>query len=991
MKTQLTGLNQATSIAFLSHWWQKMIFILLLLTLLSSIAPGQTKQWDKTIGGSSDDQLHSLRQTSDGGYILGGNSYSGISGDKTEASRGEVTDYWVVKLDATGNKEWDRTFGGSGEDVLFSLQQTSDGGYVLGGYSFSDISGDKTEANKGSYDYWVVKLDAAGEKEWDRTFGGSETDQLRSLQQTSDGGYILGGYSNSPVSGDKTEANRGPCDEGCTFDYWVVKLDAAGEKAWDRTFGGSETDELSSLQQTGDGGYVLGGNSDSRVSGDKTEASRGDHDYWVVKLGAAGEKEWDRTFGGNSTDVLTSLEQTSDGGYVLGGYSFSDISGDKTEANKGGADYWVVKLDAAGEKEWDRTFGGSDFDQLYSLQQTRDGGYIMGGLTASGISGDKTQASRGSEDYWVVKLDAAGEKAWDQAFGGSGADQLHSLRQTSDGGYILGGNSYSGISGDKTEASRGQTDYWVVKLNNDANPCDLAVTGFTLLNAGTGEELLALQQGDTLDLTALPTQNLSIRANTTPATAGRVNFHLDSTIVAEDNTGSYTFTSKLTFVNGPHTLTATPYCEAGAGGGKGAALTVDFLVVSNVRIVTIPADKDNTLNSNSPENNQGSEALRTGRTGSDGGFALQRALLHFDLSSIPAGSTIDSTVLTLYVLRIGPSATGVALHRATADWGEMESTWSHAFFPGTPWATPGGDFEPAATASTGPVDRAEGFMNIPNLTADVQAWVNDPAANFGWVLRVTEEETPSSAKLLAPREISPESLRPVLRVIYTLEDDPNPEDLAVESFTLVDASTEQDLMPLEDGDTINLSALPTRFLSVRANASQTSGIDVVFELDGAKNYTRRELGHPYALFGDEGGSYHAWTPAPGRYTLTATPYRDATGARGKPLTISFTVVKGLTHTTASSLIAAGETVPAAYPNPTGDGRIMVVLPHPVEGNLQYSLVSPLGAEVGGGILRLPEPTKEVELDFSRRMQASGVYYLRLRGQGLQTVLKVVRQ
>jgi hypothetical protein len=1000
MKIKLFVLNQATSMAFLNHnrWWRCIILILLFIASTYSVTFAQSVLWDKTIGGSGGDNLSVVVATTDGGYLLGGFSSSDKSEDKTEASKGG-DDYWVVKLNADGMKEWDKTIGGNGQDQLTALQQTTDGGYILGGSSYSDKSGDKSEENKQteyfSSDYWLVKLNADGSKAWDKTIGGNGQDELASLQQTSDGGYILGGFSNSDKSGDKSEASIG------NGDYWIVKLNTDGTIVWNKTIGGSESDRLTALQQTSDGGYILGGSSDSNKGGDKTEDAKGSDDYWVVKIKADGTEEWDKTLGANGYDNLLSLRQTTDGGYVLGGFSNSDQGGDKTEQNKSGGagfyDYWVVKLQPDGTKAWDRTIGGNFNDYFRTLLPTPDGGYLLAGSSESGISGDKTGGNKGEFgwDYWVVKLDANGTKTWDKTIGGGGNDIAQSLEQTPDGGWIVGGNSDSGIGGDKTEEFKGGgesgSDYWVVKLNNDDNPCDQAVQSFTLISADTDEELMALQQGDTIDLTTLPTLNLQIRANTIPAVVGRVSFTFDTTAEVVDNMFPYTFSSKIKFAHGPHTLTATPYCEIEDGGGKGTALTVNFQVVSNERIVHIPADRDNTILSTSPESNDGASwALYIGRTGQSGGLRLQRALLRFDLSSIPAGSTIDSAELDLFVWRTGGAATGVALHKATADWGELESTWSHAFFPGTPWATPGGDFEPTASASTG--DVVSGPLAISGMSEDVQAWVNNPSANFGWVLRATEEDTPHSAKLLAAREQPADTYRPVLRIVYTLDDTPNPEDLAVESFTLVNASTEQDLMSLEDGDVIDLSALPSRLLSIRANASQTKDIDVVLELSGTKAYTRRELGQPYALFGDEGGSYHAWTPAPGSYTLTATPYSDATGAKGSPLTVSFTVVKGLTLTTASDMEAAGGPQEAmAYPNPTGEGRVQVVLPRETQGELAYTLVSMLGSEVAGGELSLSKPTKELNFDFCRQMQASGIYYLRLRGQGLQAVVKVVRQ
>jgi hypothetical protein len=495
MKTHLGMLDKPASTAFTGRWWLRITLALLYLAHLSSVAHGQAKQWDRTFGGGADDHLTSLQQTSDGGYILGGWSSSPISGDKTAGSKGR-DDYWVVKLDANGSKEWDRTFGGNRVNRLSSLQQTSDGGYILGGESSSPVSGDKTEASRGGFDYWVVKLNASGEREWDRTFGGGRNDNLTSLQETSDGGYILGGHSTSPISGDKTEATES------NDDYWLVKLDAAGTKEWDKAFGGSGFNVLYSLQQTSDGGYILGGTSSSDISGDKTEASRGGADYWVMKLDAVGTKQWDRTFGGSDYDELQSLQQTSDGGYILGGSSGSPASGDKTQALEGEQDYWVVKLSGdvppppSLAKQWDRTYGGSGYDELRSVQQTSDGGYILGGYSTSPVSGDKTEINKGfcveeecSNDYWVLKLNAAGEKEWDRTFGGNGYDELLSLQQTSDGGYILGGWSDSGISGDKSEANEGGDDYWVVKLNAaGAKEWDRTFGG------GRSDDLTSLQQ-----------------------------------------------------------------------------------------------------------------------------------------------------------------------------------------------------------------------------------------------------------------------------------------------------------------------------------------------------------------------------------------------------------------------------------------------------------------------------------------------------------------
>ncbi|TKK65547.1 hypothetical protein FC093_19715 [Ilyomonas limi] len=297
------------------------------------------------IGGNEDDQFSSMYLTKDGGLIVNGTSNSNISDQKTQNSRGNG-DYWIVKLDSAGNIQWDKTIGGTDYDGLTDLQQTSDGGYILGGLSYSNKSGDKTEnrKSKDSYsDYWIVKLDAAGSIEWDKAFGGTQTDFFESLQQTADGGYILGGASFSNKSHEKSQNSRG------LIDYWIIKLDVAGNIQWDKTIGGNNTDFLRTLQQTSDGGYILGGESLSPISGEKTENGRGDTDYWIVKLNSNGKVQWDKTIGGSNEDACYAVSEIKKNHYVVGGYSYSGISGDRTGGNRGKvdktADYWLVELE----------------------------------------------------------------------------------------------------------------------------------------------------------------------------------------------------------------------------------------------------------------------------------------------------------------------------------------------------------------------------------------------------------------------------------------------------------------------------------------------------------------------------------------------------------------------------------------------------------------------------------------------------------------------
>lgn len=352
--------------------------------------------WQKTIGGNANDILMDLQLSTDGGYILGGYSNSDISGDKTEANIAGSNDYWVVKTNALGNIEWQNTIGGAGNDEFHSLAQTSDGGYILGGRSNSSVSGDKTEASDGYYDYWVVKIDHLGTIEWDNTFSGNEYDYLYSVCAVGND-ILVGGYSNSPISGDKTVAPHNG-----SGDYWVLLLDSIGNIVWQKAIGGNDADFLFNIKLANDGSVYLHGYSDSDISGDKTETNQGFYDYWTVEIDSVGNIIWQKSIGGSSEDI--SKTKHANDSYLLAGNSQSGATGDKTEPNIGLEDYWVVNLDSIGNIQWQKTIGGWLGDFLKSIDQTIDEGYILGGYSSSPMSGDKTENPIGSNDYWIIKL-----------------------------------------------------------------------------------------------------------------------------------------------------------------------------------------------------------------------------------------------------------------------------------------------------------------------------------------------------------------------------------------------------------------------------------------------------------------------------------------------------------------------------------------------------------------------------------------------------------
>lgn len=351
--------------------------------------------WQESFGGSGADFLQNIKLTSDGGFILAGTSNSNKGIQKNDDSRGQE-DFWIIKLNAKGGEMWQKTIGGSGQEKLNSIIQTKDGGYLVGGSSTSDKSGDKTEETRGNLDYWVVKLDKNGKIEWQKTYGGKQFDMLKSVVQTKEGGYILGGYSNSIASGDKADNNIG------VGDYWIIKTDEAGEIEWQKTIGGDKDDQLNALIQLSDGNYVIGGNSNSSAANSKSKGSKGT-DFWVLKLDDKGTVVWQETYNYGKTDVLTSIIENSDGTMLIGGFAQSEVMGTSKKDKEGINDYIALKINSKGEEIWTQTVGSNGEDLLKKLIETRDGGYLLAGTSKGKISRDRN-TGKGSNDFWIVKL-----------------------------------------------------------------------------------------------------------------------------------------------------------------------------------------------------------------------------------------------------------------------------------------------------------------------------------------------------------------------------------------------------------------------------------------------------------------------------------------------------------------------------------------------------------------------------------------------------------
>ncbi|MCD6124258.1 T9SS type A sorting domain-containing protein [bacterium] len=424
--------------------------------------------WQKSFGGSDDDWAQSIQQTADGGFIVAGMSESN-NGD-ISGNHG-YSDCWIVKLNSSGSIVWQKCLGGSNWDCAYSIQQTLDGGFIMAGVSCSndgDVSG-----NHGGCDCWIVKLDSYGNIVWQKCLGGSYWDGAYSIQQTLDGGFIVAGVSNSN-DGD-VSGNHGYAD------YWVVKLNSSGDIEWQKCLGGSFWDYALSVQQTSDGGYIVAGVSCSN-NGD-VSGNHGGSDYWIVKLDSYGSMVWQKCLGGSGYDIAYSVQQTTDGGFIVAGYSNSndgDVSG-----NHGSSDYWVARLNSSGNIIWQKCLGGSGYDIAHSIQQTTDGGFIVTGWSSSN-DGDVIGHHPGEywdycesdvpnyygmrdsiwneySDYWLVKLNSAGSIVWQKCLGGSSWDRAYCVQQTFDGGFIVAGVSESN-DGD-VNVNYGDYDYWLVKLS----------------------------------------------------------------------------------------------------------------------------------------------------------------------------------------------------------------------------------------------------------------------------------------------------------------------------------------------------------------------------------------------------------------------------------------------------------------------------------------------------------------------------------------------
>jgi uncharacterized repeat protein (TIGR01451 family) len=519
---------------------RKIIYSLSLALMLFGSAKGQVItsgfDWQRCYGGSDIDFAWTLEKTNDGGYAVIGNTQSG-DGDVVGHHEGNNTtnaiDTWLLKLDSTGNIQWQRTLGGYTHEVVYSFDYTNDNGFIIAIQTNSINSGDIT-GNHATRDIWLIKLDSIGATEWEKYFEGSEGDYAKDIQQTSDGGYILFGstFSND---GDFSGLHDGN-------DYWIAKLNSLGDIEWEKCLGGYDSEDYNGeVIETNNGDYLICGGTESN-DGD-VSGNHGSFDAWLVKLNAQGDILWQRCYGGSLYENAHSVYETSDYGYVFTGFTFSndfDVSG-----NHGNGDYWVVKTDIDGNIEWQKCYGGSNFDEPFSIQEVSDSGYIVVGNSRSNDGNVLGNHHETTYDAWLIKLNSLGLLEWQKCIGGSSGERITSFIQESDGSLVLAGSADSN-DGD-VEGVHGSTDFWLVKMK----PMILSFDSINSTNCtgNSGSIAISIFGGTppyTYEWNTNPIQYTEDISNLTPGVYS---------VTVTDSTGMIVSGSAL--INGPSTFSGT--------------------------------------------------------------------------------------------------------------------------------------------------------------------------------------------------------------------------------------------------------------------------------------------------------------------------------------------------------------------------------------------------------------------------------------------------
>jgi hypothetical protein len=384
-----------------------VLFLLLALVLFLILVPPTLAQgsiaFERTYGGTGWEEAYCVQETRDGGIILAGATSSFGAGTQ---------DVYVVKTDAFGDTLWTHTYGTSFSDIARCIRQTADDGYIVAGNTSGGATG---------LDFFLVRTDAGGNEIWRNTFDAGLDETAYCVEPVSDGGFILVG---------KTQLSFPGLESG---DMFVVKTNAAGDSAWSSVMGGDGVEEARAVEETPDGGFLVAGTTGSWGAGSL--------DFYLVRTDSLGGVLWARTYGGPLAESAYGMCPTFDGGHVLAG------------SRRNGSDsfFHLVRLDASADTLWTRTDAGDSTDVAYAVSPTRDGGFVATGSTSNGPGG---------LDFCQLRTNAHGDRLWRRTYGGANWDVAFDGAQTQDGGYVLGGYSRSFDSGNY--------QFYLVKIMQDS-------------------------------------------------------------------------------------------------------------------------------------------------------------------------------------------------------------------------------------------------------------------------------------------------------------------------------------------------------------------------------------------------------------------------------------------------------------------------------------------------------------------------------------------
>lgn len=409
-------------------------------------------EWAKTFGGSREDDANSIIETPDGGYVVLGYTFSN-DGDITDKTTTDA-DFWVFKINTEGALQWSKTYGGSADDRATKIINTNDGGFAVIGYTRS-TDGDVSQ-NNGFYDFWLLKLDASGNMQWEKTYGFSGNDQGQAVIQTTDGGYFLTGFMDfDGRAAQQTDLNKSGNRHG-VGEFWAIKTDNTGTEQWNQYYGGIDNDRAYDVIQTTDGGFIMVGNTESDDF-DITN-SFGSYDYWVVKIDPSGNLVWQKNYGGSGIEIAYAITKTNDGNYLILGDTRS--SDNQVTNPKGNADAWLIKINDNGDLLWQKSYGGSQFDTGRSIIEKPDGNLIIFGTSRS--NDQDVSNNYGQSDFWLVIANAQGEIIFEKNYGGSALDFGNASIFTSTGNIVLAGSTESNDF--DIPNNQGSKDVLIIKL-----------------------------------------------------------------------------------------------------------------------------------------------------------------------------------------------------------------------------------------------------------------------------------------------------------------------------------------------------------------------------------------------------------------------------------------------------------------------------------------------------------------------------------------------